>query len=43
MRTLFAALLVSLLVGLPAAADAQTRAATPHKPESAGHATLIMS
>ena len=37
MRTLFAAVLLSLLIGLPAASDAQTRAAAPHKQESAGH------
>ena len=36
MRTLFAAILLSLLVGLPAA-EAQTRASAPLKPESAGH------
>ena len=39
MRTLLAAILVSLLVGLPAAAEAQTRAAPPHKQEPAGHAS----
>ncbi len=31
MRTLFAALMVALLVGAPAAATAQTHAAPPHK------------
>ncbi|MEI6559542.1 MAG: hypothetical protein WCO00_14150 [Rhodospirillaceae bacterium] len=35
MRTLFAVVLLSLLVGLSAAADAQTRPAAPHKAEAA--------
>ena len=39
MRTLFAAVLLSLLVGLPAAAEAQTHASAPHKQESGGHAS----
>lgn len=41
MRTLFAAVLLSLLVGLPAAAEAQTRASAPHKQESGGHSSSL--
>ncbi len=38
MRTLIAVLMLSLMVGVPAAGNAQTKPAPAHKPEATAHA-----